>query len=466
MPPRRLVLGGLFAFLAAFAAFALAHMFPPAAYGIADDWRVFMGAAAVIGHGGNPYAAATIHAAEQAVDPYPSAQAALDNFTDLPFVGLILRGFALMPFWWSYAVFTAISVAVAVVALRAWLAELGWVRRAAWLLAAALSWPLLVEVFSGQLDLLMLGGTVAGLLLMRRGSPWLAGLCMVVVLLKPHILWPLPVLLGAAWASDPRSLRRFAASTVAVLAGGALLGFLLVPDSGAFFGHILSFAGQVDQVQPDLAGIPGLLTPLPGGRFAGDLLAALGAVGVLTLAVAAWRHPDLRALPPERRGLIPLAGLALWLALIPYAHPNDDVLLFPLVAVVVGREGSALSPPWLLAGTLASLVLIAVFVASPVTAAVLLIAMVSGCVAWRDRLVATQAVPALALPALVLLPTIWPFHLVPVSLTPVAIGLVAAAGLLGLRREALGGRAERSPAPLAAGQPRQPLRSSGAAKAG
>jgi hypothetical protein len=436
VPRRRLVLGGIFAFVAAYAVFALAHMFPPAPYGIADDWRVFMGAAAVIGRGGNPYARMTLHVAEQLVDHYPHTQPALDNFTDLPVVGLLLRAFAWMPFWWSYAVFTAIGLAVSGVALRAWLSELGWVRRGAWILAALLSWPLLVGVFSGQLDLLMLGGTVAALLLMRRGSPWLAGLCMVAVLLKPHILWPLPLLLWAAWASEPALARRFAAAAVTTLAGGALLGFLLVPHAFAFFPHVLRFAGQVDQVQPDLAGMPGLLLPLPGGHLAGDLLAALGAAGVIGLTVAAIRYPRLRALPAEHRSLIPLAGLALWLALVPYAHPNDDVLLFPLVAVVIGREGGALDARWLLRGAVASVVLAGVFVVQPVAGALLLVAAMAGGTVWRDR-VPARAAPALALAALTLLPAVWPFHLVPVSLTPVAAALVAVAGLLGLRATAL-----------------------------
>jgi hypothetical protein len=435
VPSRRTLLGALFAFTVAYAVFALLHMFPPAPYGMADDWRVFMATGLVLAHAGNPYDPATMHAAEQVVDHYPHVQPSLDDFTDLPVVGVFLRAFSWLPFWWSYAIFTAVGLGVAAVAMWSWLGRLGWRGRGPWVLAALLSWPLLVGVFSGQLDLLMLGGTVGGLLLMRRGAPWLAGLCMVVVLLKPHILWPLPLLLGAAWAAEPAQLRRFAAAAVAAIGGGTLLGFLLVAHSAAFFPHLLGFESRVSAVQPDLAGLPGLIAPLPGGGLAGDLIAGAGVLGVIALVVVAAGHPRLRALSPDRRSLIPLAGLGLWLALTPYAHPNDDVLLFPLVAVVVGEEGRALDPRWMLAGAVLSLALIAGFVISGAVGAALLVLAVLGWALGRDR-VPAGAAPALALCTLALLPTIWPFHLVPVSLTPIAIALVAAAGLLDLRQAA------------------------------
>jgi hypothetical protein len=441
VPARRTLLGALFAFTAAYAAFALLHMFPPAPYGMADDWRVFMAASLVIAHGGNPYNPAVMHVAEQIVDHYPHVQPSLDDFTDLPIVGLFLRLFGWLPFWWGYAAFTAVGLATAAVALWTWLGQLGWPRRGTWVLAALLSWPLLVGVFSGQLDLLMLGGTVAGLLLMRRGSAWLAGLAMAVVLLKPHILWPLPVLLGAAWAAEPAQLRRFAAASAAAIGGGGLLGFVLVAHSGSFLPHLLSFESRVTAFQPDLAGLPGLIARLPGGGLGGDLIAAAGALGVIALAVAAVRHPRLRALSPDRRSLLPLAGLALWLAATPYAHPNDDVLLFPLLALVVREEGGALDPRWMLAGALLSLVLIAGFVASGAAGAALVGVALLGWALRRDR-VPARAAPALALSSLALLPTVWPFHLVPVSLTPFAVALVAAAGLIALRQ------AVRTEAPL------------------
>ena len=86
--PRRIVLSCLLAVCVGFAAYALVHFFPPAPYGLADDWRVFYAAAQVIAHGGSPYSPTTMHVAEQMADHYSAVQPSLDYFADLPIVGL------------------------------------------------------------------------------------------------------------------------------------------------------------------------------------------------------------------------------------------------------------------------------------------------------------------------------------------------------------------------------------------
>ncbi len=447
--PRRVLLGSLLVVCTGFAAFALAHMFPPAPYGLADDWRVFYAAAQVIAHGGNPYDAATIHAAEQAAQHYTTVQPALDQFADLPIVALFLRAFSWLPYWWSYAVFTALGMLVAGASLRLWVRELGWPPAGLWVLGALCSWPLLVGALSGQFDLLLLGATVAGLLLMAHDRPWLSGLCMAAVLLKPHILWPLPLLLATSWAGDMPRLRRFVLSAGGVLVAGTVAGFLVVPHAGSYLGHLLSFESTVTSLQPDLAGIPGLVAHLPHGALLGNGIAVVGIAGVLGLAVASIRMPTLRALPAGRRHLVPLVGLAFWLACTPYAHPNDDVLLFPLLLAVVGEAGRRLDPRWLEVGMIVSLALIGCFVGAPVAGAALV---VLGCVgwAWSWRRISGPAAASLALAAVVLLPDIWPFHVVPVSLTPIAVALVFVAGGLELGR--LPG-ADTALAPLPAGAP-------------
>jgi len=274
-----------------------------------------------------------------------------------------------------------------------------------------------------------------------------------VVLLKPHLLWPLPLLLGAVWASDLPRLRRFAVSTVGVLAIGTALGFLLVPDSGTFFSHVLGFDSRVTADQPDLSGLPGLVARLPEGALLGDAMAVAGVVAVLALLVAVARSSRMRALSPQGRCIVPLAGVALWLALTPYAHPNDDVLLFPLLAIVIGERGRLLDARWLQVGIVGSLALILGFVASAALGAVLLGLAVATALALGRRLPAGAA-PSLALAALALLPDIWPFHLVSVSLTPVAVALVAIAGLIELRRTLGRERGVRGlPAPLPAAHP-------------
>lgn len=392
---RRLILGGLLVFTLVFAVFALEHMLPPQPYGLADDWRVFYAAATVVQHGGNAYDAATMHAAEQAAQHYQNVQPSLDDFTDLPVVALLLRAVTWLPFWPSYILFTAIGVVIAAAALIAWIRDAGWRRGGLWVLAAMCSWPMLLGFFSGQFDALLLGATVGALVLMRRNRPIAAGLCMAGVLLKPHLLWPLPLLLFAVWLPEPRRAWRFAAAGAAVVAAGAALGFVLVPHASGFLSHLLGFGSRVGAEQPDLAGLPAMVLHLPGGSAAGAALAVAGVEAVLALALACPRYRPLRELGAEQRSLVPLAGLALWLALTPYAHPNDDVLLFPLLALLIGRDARALGRAALLTGA--------------------------------------------ALGAMAVLPTIWPFHVLSVPVTPVAVSLVALAGLRSLLRPAAAG---------------------------
>jgi hypothetical protein len=429
---RRLLLGGLLVFTLGFAVFALQHMLPPQPYGLADDWRVFYAAATVVQHGGNPYDASTIHAAEQAAQHYPSVQPSLDDFTDLPVVALLLRAVTWLPYWASFTVFTLAGAAAALIALAAWLRDSGWTRPALWLVAAMCSWVMLLGFFSGQFDALLLAGGVGGVLFMRRGRPWAAGLCMVVVLLKPHLLWPLPLLLFAVSLPDRRRAWPFAAAAAGVIGGGAALGFLTVPGSAGFFGHLLGFGSRVGAVQPDLSGLPGMLLHLPGGSVAGTVLAAVGAAAVVILAGAAVRAPRLRCLDERQRTLIPLAGLALWLAAAPYAHPNDDVLLFPLLALLIGADGRELRGRPLAAGLVATLVVAAAFITAP-AAGYLVLAGGACLLVLRRRSLTASAVATAALVAIAVLPAVWPFHVLAVPVTPVAVTVVAVAALMKLR---------------------------------
>ena len=418
---------GLLGFVVAFAVFALPHFLPPAAYGLADDWRVFYAAARLAHQGGDPYNQAAIQAAEQAAQMYRHLQPSLNNFADLPIVAWFLTPATWLSFWASFAVFTGIGAMVAAVSLRLWMRQMGWERTGFWLTGAMASWVMLLGFTSGQFDALLLGGLVASLVLMRKDLPWLAGACMIVVLLKPHLLWPLPLLLFAVWTPQWHRAWRFAMAAGLVLIGGATAGLLLVPGAGDFFTHALGFAGNVAGTQPDLSGIPGLLLPLPGGGAMGDGVAVVGAGLVAALVWACLTHHRLRDLSDAQRAVVPLVGLTIWLACVPYAHPNDDVLTFPLLVFLVGAGGSVLDARWLLRAVLGCCAVAAAFLVSFALGDALLLVGVAAWI-WRRAQVPQPAVVSAALVAMMLLPTVWPFHVVEVSLTPVAVALTAVAG--------------------------------------
>lgn len=426
----RLALGVLAVLVVSFAAFSASRMFPPQPYGLADDWRVFAGAAAVVAEGGSPYDTAAIHAGEQRVDPYPSVQPSLDDYANLPIVAWLLQPFAAMPFWAGYAIAALAGIIAAALAMVAWLRRLGWRRPARWTAFALLSWPALLGVYSGQYDLVLLALLVAAMVLSTRGHAGLAGaVAAAAVVVKPHVLWPVPLLLSAAELPDRRAALRCAGAAAATALAAVGAGEALMPGSTArFVAHLVAFGGRIAAVQPDLAGLPGMVSRLPGGAALGVAIAAAGAMLVLGVAGLAAVHPGARRLPHERRvALCVGVGLAAWLLTTPYAHPNDDVLLFPLLALVLGRDAASLQErdlAWALGLTLA---VVAAFVVAAPLGVVAGVAVVS----WVMRRAPGEragALAALALVAVAILPMAWPFHVLDVSLTPLAVLVVTVAG--------------------------------------
>jgi hypothetical protein len=432
----RLALGILAMLVLCFAVFSASRMFPPQSYGLADDWRVFYAAASVVAHGGNPYDPAAIHPAEQAADHYATVQPSLDDFVNLPIVALGLQPLTALPFWASYALAAVLGMIAAGIALFAWLRRWGWRGSAPWAVLALLSWPALLGVYSGQFDLLLLALAISALALSMRRHPGLAGaVCTAAALIKPHILWPLPLFLAVAQLPDRRATVRCVVAAAATAGAMVAGGEILMPGSTArFLSHLFAFGGRVATVQPDLAGLPGMFEHLAGGGLVAAAVTALGAAA--TLGFAGYWALSRRALalaPDTRTALGVCAGLALWLVATPYAHPNDDVLLFPLLAFVLGADAVNVRQRdlgWALAG---AGVLVMGFVVSPVAGSLLTVA--AAVALWRVLgRAGHSALPAAALVAIAILPMVWPFHALVVSLTPLAVLLVAVAGASLVRR--------------------------------
>ena len=432
----RLVFGVLAVLVLCFAVFAVSRMFPAEPYGMADDWRVFFAAGSVVHHGGSPYDPALIHAAEQQAEYYASVQPSLDDFVNLPIVAWLLQPFAALPFWASYALAAALGVVASAVALVTWLRRLGWRSPLRWTGLALVSWPALLGVFSGQFDLLLLALLIAAVIAATDGHDVLAGaLCAAAAVVKPHVLWPLPLLLVACQLPDRRAAARTAGAAAAVALLAVAGGEVLIPGATAqFLNHLVAFGSRVGTVQPDLAGLPGLLGRLPGGDVLAGLVVVAG--GVATLGFAAFWAIDhrARALPRTTRVALGVcAGLALWLAATPYAHPNDDVLLFPLVALLVGADASRLRARDLLQALLAIAAVVAGFLVAPAAGAA--VTVIAAAVVWSRRGAARQsALAAVTLTSLALLPMVWPFHALGYSLTPLAVFAAALAGVELVRR--------------------------------
>jgi hypothetical protein len=442
LSPRRLTLLLLVGAIAGFAAFALPHFLPAQPYGLADDYRVFYAASRVLAHGGNPFDPATIHAAEQSADFYPQVQPSLDDYVNLPVVAWAMRPLTALPFWASYAVFTAAGAGALLAAIALLARDLGWRRRAPLLLLVPLSWISLLGFLSGQFDALLLAGLALSLHLAIRNRPTAAGAVCALVWVKPDLTWPVLPLLALALWPDVRAAARvlggFAAATAGVLLLQLATTASLLP---AWWHHLTLFAGRVDRVQPDLAGLPSLLRALPGGAggglTGGRTLAAVAAGLALATAIAlrSARTAAAQAAGSRPRRLIAAVciPLGLWLLVAPYAHPNDDLLLLPVVLLVLGPDAVRLDGAglrWAVVLTCAGALIWPIGVLPAAAAPLLLAVAVAGVVAGRRSPGLAGFGPAVAVLAMVLLPAVWPFHVLAYSLTPAAVLLLCAEAVI------------------------------------
>lgn len=138
---------------------------------------------------------------------------------------------------------------------------------------------------------------VGALLALDRGMPFVAGLALAALLMKPQLIWLLPV--GLVLAAQWRVLAGFACGAALWLVSALAL-------VGA--GQLARWPGEVAARAPAIRssiGMPGLLVMLGGdGVGAGAfLVCAAAAIALL------WRFRARAATPPDRRGALPGALL-------------------------------------------------------------------------------------------------------------------------------------------------------------
>jgi hypothetical protein len=419
------------------AVYAATRFFPPRPYGLADDFRVFYSAARMLARGQDPYRLHALQGVEQMVLHYPSLQPALDRFPYLPITAAILEPLTKLPFWVSYGLWTALGLGFLLLTLILMGRDLGWTRSALLALAVLVSWISILGFSAGQFDALMFAVLAGGMLLAWHDRPLLSGLVLGLIWVKPDLLWPAPIFLFLALWERPRRALWFAG-------GWAVVTVLCLAASPQLLGSWLTalhhFADGVGGLQPDLAGLPGLLGAAPRGFGLGTGLLAPGSLALLAaallglLAFAVWMMlaPDWSRVSPVGRiswgvGL----PLAVWLAVTPYAHPNDDLLLLPLFMLTVGRDARRIHGHGL---GLALVVVVWILLIWPAgvlpwelgLAALALLGV--GLWHWRTDERLTGFGAGLCLLALVILPAVWPFHLLRVGLTPVAVLLLVVEG--------------------------------------
>lgn len=419
------------------AIYAIYRFIPPQPYGLADDYRVFMAAARLLAAGHDPYRLAALQSAEQALKRYPTLDPTLDSFAYLPFTAVLLEPLAKLPFWTSYVIFTCFGALMAVLTLVLLARDLGWTRIAPLLLGVLVSWVAMLGFAAGQFDALLLAALAGSLLLAWHDRPLFAGLVLGLVWIKPDLLWPAPMFLFLTlWPRRPKAwwfALGFAVASAVCLA-------LSASGVGEWWQAAHRFAAGVGQLQPDLAGLPGLLGAAPSkwglglGLLAPGTLAIIAASLVAMAIFATWMmvSEDWRRVSPVARiawgvGL----PVGIWLAAAPYAHPNDDLLLLPLFMLTVGRDARRVHGLGL---GLALLVVVWLLLIWPSLVIPWFIGL--GCLGvlavalwqWRTNPRFTGFGAGLCVLTLVMLPPVFSFHLLRVGLTPIAVLVLVVEG--------------------------------------
>lgn len=305
-------------------------------HGPITAFSVFYDAARTLGQGANPYHAVRGVAVDGA-------------FQYLPWVAILLRPITAIPYWTAFYLWVTLSGLLALGSTWALARAAGW--RRTWPLVAGVAiWAVLWRgLLTGQMDGLELAlETLAVLAAIRRRPAAAGAMAVVAALLKPQLLWLLPLAL-LVLAGRERQGTRFAVggavAAVALVGAPAVLEPALVP---AWAHSLLAFSSSIRSVQPDLAGLPGLLRFAPPGWGLRPGLASPPVLALLAPALVLIGWLLQRAGTGRSWGQLPRATRVLWVAALPvgvwilvspYSHSNDLLVLLPLVILALGPDG-------------------------------------------------------------------------------------------------------------------------------
>ncbi len=267
-----------------------------------------------------------------------------------PHALLLLTPFAALPFLPGLLAWTALNLAALAAATRLWL---GRAARPGLVLVVCTAPPVGAMVLCGHFGgLIALAGTLA--VLESRRRPWIAGLCLAALSIKPQLALALGlILLGAGrWRWMPAALLgtgALAALSVGLFGAEAWTRFVgtTMPTHSAF---VTTFqAGWIAHA----------VTPYFGARFLGAPAAAAWAIqGAATAlaygaAVLVLRRADPDSGADRTRRMDPTALLVVLLAPVvmqPYASHYELAAVAPgLTLVALGRPAAPLATAvWLL----------------------------------------------------------------------------------------------------------------------
>lgn len=299
------------------------------------DFSYYYGAARIgLEHGwGNIYDLDLQHQVFNQMHPAADVFDWRRYFVSPPPVAWLVSPLTLLPLVPAFWIFAGLSTLA--------FATTGWLvvpshglAKVAMFLTAACVYPVLIAIQTGQVTPLIAAATVLGWWLAARGRDVLAGLVLVVLVLKPQVAILVPLALLVA------GRRRLFATW---LAGAVVL----------TLASIVSLGGQgLAQLRADLSLEQGqaanLAWTLAGLFGAGPVTVAIGLVGgAIALAVAyAYRHRALE--------MVMVAGILGTLLAAPYHNPSDFAILAPAAWLYLRTTVPVWHKTWLVVGLLAT----------------------------------------------------------------------------------------------------------------
>jgi hypothetical protein len=327
----------------------IGEVFGPITQSGHHDFFAFYAAGTLVrkGRASDLYDASALTTLERGIWPYPTGYAGYMPFLNPPSAAALLSPFSLITFGAARILWFVLSVVIALAcALLITMGRTPRVRVAGIVVTLA-SFPAYQTLVEGQWSFVLLLGALVALVAAWRGYPWLAGIALVTLWLKPPLL--LFVLIWLLLSNR----RRIAAGAIAGVVALTLVSLPwtgIGPDlayvqfaAGVGVAHAAGggAAGSTlwEGAFNNMEGLIGLAATIVGQSrpLAVDLLTAVMAIALIAYFVWATRPFWLRRPTPP---VVVLAALSLGLLLDPHLYAQDCILVLVPVAVILRRIGS------------------------------------------------------------------------------------------------------------------------------